>query len=108
MEINVIIKNQSNLNKSNFQLVMCLMLDGIGMITYLIPGITEWFDMFWAPLAALIYWMMFGGLKGFIGSMFVFVEEVLPLTDMIPSFTLSWLIRQKRNRIGEYKIATGQ
>ncbi|MCX7743743.1 MAG: hypothetical protein N2167_04170 [Flavobacteriales bacterium] len=101
-------KRKSYLIKSNFQLAICLLLDGIGMITYLFPGISEWFDLFWAPLAAITYWAMFGGLKGFIGSIFVFIEEVLPLTDSIPSFTLSWLLWKKRNKLIKSKLVTVQ
>lgn len=82
-------------NNKIFLLPLCILLDGIGMLSYLVPGLTEWVDIFWAPLAATIYWIMFGGKKGFVGSVLVFIEEGLPITDAIPSFTLTWLIRNQ-------------
>ncbi|WP_251760507.1 hypothetical protein [Parasegetibacter sp. NRK P23] len=75
-------------------LVFCVLMDIIGMTTYAIPLIGEWADMIWAPISSLIFWSMFGGWKGLLGAGFNFLEEFLPGTDIIPSFTLAWLIRK--------------
>jgi hypothetical protein len=34
-----------------------------------------------------------GGL-GLIGGVLNFLEEIMPLTDIIPSFTIAWFIRK--------------
>ena len=34
---------------------------------------------------------MYKGTEGKIASVLVFVEEVLPFTDVVPTFTLMWL-----------------
>lgn len=75
-------------------LVFCVLMDIIGMTTYAIPLIGEWADMIWAPISSLIFWTMFGGWKGLLGAGFNFLEEFLPGTDIIPSFTLAWAIRK--------------
>lgn len=75
-------------------LVFCVLMDIIGMTTYAIPLIGEWADMIWAPISSFIFWGMFGGWKGLLGAGFNFLEEFLPGTDIIPSFTLAWAIRK--------------
>lgn len=75
-------------------LVFCVLMDVIGMGTYSIPFIGEFADIIWAPVSSLIFWSMFGGWKGLLGAGFNFFEEFLPGTDIIPSFTLAWVIRK--------------
>jgi hypothetical protein len=48
-------------------------------------------DILWAPYAAKKMSEMYKGKEGKIASIIVFVEEVLPVTDVIPTFTLMWL-----------------
>ena len=72
-------------------LVFCILMDLIGMATYSIPVLGEIGDVFWAPVSALIFFRMFGGCKVAVGGIFNFIEEFLPGTDIIPSFTLMWL-----------------
>ncbi len=66
-------------------------MDLIGCATYAIPVLGEVFDIFWAPVSAFIFYRMFGGWRGAVGGIFNFIEEILPGTDFIPSFTLMWL-----------------
>lgn len=73
------------------KLLFCLLMDAIGCMTYIIPGIGEFGDIIWAPVSAIIFYKTFGGWKGAFGSIFNFIEEVLPGTDFIPSFTIMWL-----------------
>lgn len=75
-------------------LFLCLLMDAIGSITYLIPGIGEWFDLLWAPLSAYIFYRSFGGKVGKIGSFINLAEEILPFTDIIPTFTLGYLYKR--------------
>lgn len=83
--------------KKQPSLVFCLLMDLIGYATYLIPGIGEFGDIIWAPISGIIFFITFGGWKGAMGGVFNFVEEILPGTDFIPSFTIMWVL----NRLGK-------
>lgn len=86
------------MNKRPPSLFVCILMDVLGYATYAIPFFGEIGDVLWAPISAVVYFMMFGGWKGALGGAFSFVEEILPFTDFIPTFTISWLLRYGRNR----------
>ncbi|CAN5770217.1 hypothetical protein BH11BAC3_BH11BAC3_04920 [soil metagenome] len=73
---------------------LCIILDLIGMSSFFFPLLGEFSDLIWAPLSALIFNYLFGGKLGKIGGVLSFLEEILPFTDIIPSFTIGWLIRR--------------
>ena len=73
------------------KLFLGLLFDGIGMVSLLIPGIGAAWDLIWAPVAAGIMTRMYAGSAGRVAGLIAFVEEVLPGTDIVPSFTLMWL-----------------
>ena len=73
---------------------ICIVLDLIGMAGYLIPAMGEFADIIWAPLSGLIFYKLFGGRFGMIGGVLNFLEEIIPFTDIIPSFTIAWVIRK--------------
>lgn len=75
-------------------LALCILLDAIGMATYLIPALGEFADIVWAPLSGLIFYKLFGGRFGMVGGVLSFLEEIIPWTDIIPSFTISYFIRK--------------
>lgn len=82
------------------KLLLGLLLDGIGMISFSIPLIGEFSDVIWAPIAAFIMSQMYKGRVGKVAGILTFVEEIVPFTDIIPSFTLTWIYTyyfQKRN-----------
>lgn len=68
-----------------------IIFDLIGMATIAVPYIGSLLDFIWAPIAARQMRSMYPGKKGKLASIFVFVEEILPFTDVIPSFTLMWI-----------------
>lgn len=72
-------------------LILSLLFDSIGMLSYLVPGFAEFADIAWAPLAGIIYFAMYRGILGVVGGSFTFLEEIVPFTDVVPSFTLTWL-----------------
>jgi hypothetical protein len=72
-------------------------MDIIGMASYALPAIAEFIDVVWAPISAYIFFKLFGGKIGKIGAVINFLEEIIPFTDVIPSFTIAWFIR--RNEI---------
>lgn len=74
----------------------CLIMDLIGMSSYLLPFIGEAEDIIWAPISGLIFYLLFGKRRfGMIGGIFSFMEELLPGTDIIPTFTIAWWLRKK-------------
>ena len=83
-------------NKSSLPpLLLCVLLDAVGYVSFSIPLIGEFADVIWAPLSAMIYYRLFGGRMGLFGGAFSFLEEILPFTDIIPTFTLSWYMRKR-------------
>jgi len=82
-----------NKNTQSGSLIFCIVMDIIGYATYSIPILGEVGDILWAPISALIFYKTFGGWRGAFGGVFNFVEEILPGTDFIPSFTIMWAWR---------------
>lgn len=68
-----------------------ILFDLIGMSTMAIPVVGPFLDMIWAPLAAKQMSKMYKGNEGKLASVVVFLEEILPFTDIVPTFTLMWL-----------------
>jgi len=73
------------------KLLLGLLFDAVGMISYIIPGIGEFSDAIWAPISAWLMTKLYKGKTGKIAAVISFVEEALPLVDVIPTFTLMWL-----------------
>lgn len=73
------------------KLLLGILLDGVGMISFTIPLLGEFSDVIWAPVAAFIMTRMYKGRVGKVASVLTFIEEALPFTDIIPSFTLMWI-----------------
>ncbi len=73
------------------KLLLGLLFDAIGMISYLIPGIGEFSDVIWAPISAWLMTKLYKGKTGKIAAVISFVEEALPIVDVIPTFTLMWV-----------------
>ncbi len=72
------------------RLIIGILFDLLGMLTYIFPAIGELGDLAWAPIAAATFFGMYRGLTGIIGGSVVFIEELLPVTDVIPTFTIAW------------------
>lgn len=68
-----------------------LLMDAIGVATMFIPVGGMVIDLFWAPFAAKKMNDWYSGTSGKIASVVVFLEEILPGLDVIPTFTLMWL-----------------
>lgn len=71
-------------------LILGIVFDLIGVLTYLIPGFGEGVDLVWAPISGIIYYSMYRGILGAIGGTFSMVEELIPFTDITPTFTITW------------------
>src|SRR6476619_203211 len=83
-------------------LIFCLIMDGIGMLSYIIPVLGEFSDAVWAPFSGFIFFLCFGGWRGAAGGLLNFIEEILPGTDFIPSFTIMWFVQNvaRRKQVG--------
>ena len=77
-------------------IAICIVMDLIGMATYFFPGLGEFADIVWAPISGYVFFKMFGGRFGMIGGVLNFLEEIIPFTDIIPSFTIAWFIRKNQ------------
>ena len=71
-----------NLSK-NKKLILSILLDAIGMIPFI--------DIVWAPLSGYLMTKLYKGNKGKLAGIISFIEEIIPGTDFIPTFTLMWL-----------------
>jgi hypothetical protein len=88
-----------NRQTRNVSLLFCLVMDFIGYATYAVPFLGEFADIFWAPVSGLIFWRTFGSWRGALGGMFNFVEEILPFSDFIPSFTIMWFLQRMKQPV---------
>lgn len=77
------------LNKRRL-LVQSILFDLIGMLSYFIPFLGWLTDVIWAPIAAALLYKMYPKSIGKIGAIVVFIEEILPGLDVIPTFTITW------------------
>jgi len=98
------------------KLLLSLWIDFMGSATYLLPVLGEALDVFWAPLQTTFIMALYcppstltsssslesddtmstvSGSSGGLGSTVLpyvsFMEEILPLTDIVPTATLGWL-----------------
>ena len=71
------------------KLAGCVAMDAAGDASELVPVLGEFTDVAFAPLEAYLLKILFGSnvIAGF-----GFVEELLPFTDIIPTFTLAWCL----------------
>jgi hypothetical protein len=72
-------------------LFLGLLLDGIGMLSFMIPGIGEFSDVIWAPIAGWLMTRLYKGKVGQAAGLIAFAEELIPGMDVIPTFTLTWI-----------------
>lgn len=73
------------------KLILSLIFDAIGMLSYVVPVLAEVTDIVWAPVAGLLLTAMFKGTTGKIAGIVGFIEEAIPGLDFIPTFTLTWI-----------------
>lgn len=81
-------KSKSNKFKILF---LSLLFDGIGMLSFVIPGIGEFSDVIWAPISAWAITRLYRGNIGKAAGVVTFVEEIVPGLDVIPTFTIMWI-----------------
>ncbi|BAO77496.1 hypothetical protein [Winogradskyella sp. PG-2] len=72
-------------------LLLSLLFDVLGYLSFIIPGVGEFSDIIWAPVSAWLMTKLYKGKTGKIAAVVTFIEEALPFTDVVPTFTLMWL-----------------
>ena len=74
------IQIESNAKSDNriAKLVLGIVFDAIGMLSYVIPGAAEFIDIVWAPIGAILLAKMYKGTVGKIGGIVEFLEEIIP------------------------------
>lgn len=66
---------------------MSIVLDAIGFVSIVFPP----FDIVWAPLSAYLMTKLYKGKVGKIAAGIAFIEEAMPMLDVIPTFSLMWI-----------------
>ncbi len=82
------------MKKKYKMLIWSIVLDGIGLLSYWVPVVGEGIDMVWAPAAGWVFYKMYGGKVGIIGGVVTMLEEVFPFSDILPTFTIGWLVKE--------------
>ncbi len=82
---NIVLKNKLS------SLIFSLLFDALGLLSFVLPLIGEFSDVIWAPIASYLMLKMYPNRTGKIASIFVFLEELLPFIDVLPTFTLMWV-----------------
>lgn len=80
-----------NEDKKYQKLLVGLLFDGIGMLSFLVPFIGDFSDVIWAPLAGWLMTRLYKGKVGQAAGVFAFIEEIIPGLDVIPTFTIMWI-----------------
>lgn len=95
-------------DNKTLKLILGIIFDLIGYVSYILPGFAEVSDIIWAPLSAWLMTRMYKGTSGKVGAVITFIEEALPFTDAVPTFTLMWLytyiINPKKDNDDDEKV----
>lgn len=85
-------KNQIEQKNTKIRnLILGFLFDAVGMLSFTIPFLGDFSDVVWAPMAGFLMTWMYKGTVGKVGGIITFLEEIIPFTDFIPSFTLTWI-----------------
>ena len=75
-------------------LTQSIILDLLGMFTFLIPFLGEFLDIIYAPIYGIAIFSMYklrlGTVTALLGGIGGFAEELLPGLDIIPTASLMW------------------
>ncbi|WKW46859.1 hypothetical protein P3875_01965 [Myroides sp. JBRI-B21084] len=87
---NIALKNKTINNQKYRNLLLGLLFDAIGTLSFSIPFLGEFTDVIWAPISVILIKTMYKDKVGTIAGTISFIEEILPGVDFIPTFTLTW------------------
>jgi hypothetical protein len=83
LEYSIVFMTLENLSKYKL-LALSIIFDIIGFITFI--------DIIWAPLSGYLMTKLYKGNRGKIAGVISFLEEIIPGFDIIPTFTIMWLV----------------
>lgn len=89
------------------KLIICVLLDVLGNISYFVPILGEFSDIPFASVSGLIMAILFwryGKAVGIGAGLFNMVEETLPFSDVIPSATFMWFMVFVKGETESFKI----
>lgn len=79
-------------NKEKYtKLALSIVFDAIGMASFTLPIVGDFSDVVWAPVSAYIMTKMYKGSTGKVAGLVNLFEELMPFTDIVPTFTLTWI-----------------
>ena len=81
----------SGVNNKTRNLFLGILFDAVGMLSFAVPYIGEFSDVVWAPIAGYLMTWMYKGTVGRVGGVVTFLEEIVPFSDFIPTFTITWM-----------------
>lgn len=90
MNTNKVLTKKQTSNKTT-KLILGILFDCIGMLSYIVPAFAETLDLVWAPISGMLLVTIYKGYTGKIAGFIGFLEEIIPFTDVIPTFTLTWI-----------------
>jgi len=70
------------MTKKYQKLLVSIAFDAIGFIPFT--------DIVWAPLSAYLMTKMYKGKQGKLAAIVSFIEEAIPFSDVVPTFTIMW------------------
>ncbi|KMS94337.1 hypothetical protein BVRB_022420, partial [Beta vulgaris subsp. vulgaris] len=76
------------------RLLLCIVVDLIGLASYLIPVLGEALDVVWAPLSAYCIRQLLPDPRLSAFAYVGFFEELMPGLDFIPTATIGWCYLQ--------------
>ena len=91
MSQEIITRTETKSTPKTGKLILSIIFDLVGMLSYIIPGIAETTDLIWAPISGMLLVAMYKGTTGKVAGIIGTVEELIPFTDIIPTFTLTWI-----------------
>lgn len=75
--------------KATVKLVLSVLIDAVGVSTYLLPGAGEAADAGWAPVSAMLVQALYGS---WVLTTLDFLEEALPFSDALPTACIGWAL----------------
>lgn len=87
----ITVKPATKSSNKKAKLILSIIFDLIGMLSYVVPIFGEAIDVVWAPISGLLLMLMYKGTKGKVAGIIGTIEELIPLVDIIPTFTLTWI-----------------
>ena len=78
------------------KLILALIIDLVGYLSYLVPALGESTDLFWGPMSGVLILILFPDRK--LWALSGGIEEMIPMTDFVPTALITWWIEYYKNK----------